>query len=61
MRADVSGFRAGTATSLLAEAGHDVIQFDDHIDRARALGLLAPAPDRIGSPAAGSVQRPAPG
>jgi hypothetical protein len=25
------------------------------------LGLLAPDPDRIGSPAAGSVQRPAPG
>jgi rhodanese-related sulfurtransferase len=37
-----SGFRAGIAASLLAEAGRDVIQLDDHIDRARALGLLAP-------------------
>ncbi|HEY2281600.1 MAG TPA: rhodanese-like domain-containing protein [Streptosporangiaceae bacterium] len=38
----VSGFRAGIAASLLAEAGYDVIQVDDHIDRARTLGLLAP-------------------
>jgi hydroxyacylglutathione hydrolase len=38
----VSGFRAGTAASLLAEAGYDVIQIDDHIDRARTLGLLIP-------------------
>jgi hydroxyacylglutathione hydrolase len=37
----VSGFRAGIAASLLADAGHDVIHIDDHIDRARALGLLA--------------------
>lgn len=37
-----SGFRVGTAASLLAEAGYDVIQIDDHIDRARAIGLLAP-------------------
>ena len=37
-----SGFRAGTAASLLAEAGYDVIQIDDDIDRARTIGLLAP-------------------
>ncbi len=37
-----AGFRAGTAASLLAEAGYDVIQIDDHIDRARTIGLLAP-------------------
>jgi hydroxyacylglutathione hydrolase len=37
----VSGFRAGTAASLLATAGRDVIQLDDHLDHARALGLLA--------------------
>ena len=36
----VSGFRAGIAASLLEEGGHDVIQIDDHIDRARTLGLL---------------------
>jgi hydroxyacylglutathione hydrolase len=36
-----SGFRAGIAASLLAEAGYDVIQIDDPIDRARTLGLLA--------------------
>jgi len=38
----VSGFRAGIAASLLAGAGREVIQIDDHLDRARALGLLAP-------------------
>jgi hydroxyacylglutathione hydrolase len=37
-----SGFRAGIAASLLAGAGRDVIQLDDHLARARALGLLAP-------------------
>jgi hydroxyacylglutathione hydrolase len=36
----VSGFRAGTAAGLLADLGYDVIQLDDHIDRAHTLGLV---------------------
>jgi hydroxyacylglutathione hydrolase len=36
----VSGFRAGTAAGLLADAGRDVIQLDDHIDHAHTLGLV---------------------
>jgi hydroxyacylglutathione hydrolase len=36
----VSGFRAGTAAGLLADAGYDAIQLDDHIDRAHTLGLV---------------------
>jgi len=37
----VSGFRAGTAASMLENAGFDVVHIDDHIDRAVELGLTA--------------------
>jgi rhodanese-related sulfurtransferase len=36
----VSGFRAGTAASMLDNAGFDVVHVDDHIERADALGLV---------------------
>jgi hydroxyacylglutathione hydrolase len=35
----VSGFRAGAAASILANAGFEVIHIDDHIDHAVGLGL----------------------
>ena len=36
----VSGFRAGTAASMLDNAGFEVVHVDDHIERAEALGLV---------------------
>lgn len=38
----VSGFRASTAASVLARAGHTVVLVDDHVDHARSLPTWRP-------------------